>query len=108
METNANEPLLTCRKRKDVIKTRFVVMTWDKSRRDPVYGLDGDRYTAGRNLAQAFLWNLGTCSLMLRENSKRKTRKAESIDAMCRGGTIHSSDEASVMGVERRDCVIQF
>jgi hypothetical protein len=45
---------------------------------------------------------------MLRENSKRWTRKDESIDAMCRGGTIRSSDEASVMGVERRDCIIQF
>ena len=45
---------------------------------------------------------------MLRENSKRRTRKDESINAMCRGGTIRSSDEASVMGVERRDCIIQF
>ncbi len=34
---------------------------------------------------------------MLRENSKWWTHKDESIDAMCRGGTIRSSDEASVM-----------
>jgi hypothetical protein len=51
---------------------------------------------------------LGTCSLMLRENSKWWTHKDESIDAMSRGGTIRSSGEASVMEVERRDCVIQF
>ena len=91
-ELNETEPVLTYRKRKDAIKIRFVVLTWEESGRDPVYWPDGDRYRAGRNLAQAFLWNLGTCSLMLRENSKRWTRKDESIDAMCRGGTIRSSD----------------
>ncbi|WP_112109558.1 hypothetical protein, partial [Mesotoga sp. Brook.08.YT.4.2.5.4.] len=32
----------------------------------------------------------------------------ESTDARFRGGTVRSSDEAPVMGVERRDCVIQF
>lgn len=45
---------------------------------------------------------------MLRENSKRKTRKDESIDAKYRGGTIRSSDEVSVMGMKRRDGIIQF
>jgi hypothetical protein len=84
------------------------VLTWDESERYPVYWPDGDRHIGGVNLAQAFLWNVGTCTLMLRENSKRWTRKAKSIDAMCRSGTIRSSDEASVMDVERRDCVIQF
>lgn len=54
------------------------------------------------------MWNVGTCTSMLRENFKRKTRKEESIDAMCRGGTIRSSDEAPVMVVKRRDCIIQF
>jgi len=37
METNANEPLLKCRKYKDVIKTRGWPLTWDESGRDPVY-----------------------------------------------------------------------
>jgi len=45
---------------------------------------------------------------MSRENSKWLTHKDESIDVMSRGGTIRSSDEASVMEVERRDCIIQF
>ena len=45
---------------------------------------------------------------MLRETSKRQTRKDKSIDAMSRGGTIRSSDEVPVMGMERRDCIIQF
>ena len=60
------------------------------------------------NLAQASVWNVGTCTSMPRENHKRRSRKGESIDAECRGGTIRSSDEASVTGVKRRDCIIQF
>ncbi len=31
METNTNEPLITYRKRRDVIKTRGESLTWDKS-----------------------------------------------------------------------------
>lgn len=59
-------------------------------------------------MAQASVRNVGTCIPMLRENSKRRTRKDESTDAECRGGTACSSNEASVMEVEPRGCVIQF
>ena len=30
METNVNEPLMTCRKRKDEVKTRGESLPWDK------------------------------------------------------------------------------
>jgi hypothetical protein len=30
METNTSEPLIKCRKRKDVIKTRGESLTWDE------------------------------------------------------------------------------
>ncbi len=43
---------------------------------------------------------------MLREESKRTTRKDQSTDARHRGGTIRSSDEGCVMHLERRDRVI--
>ena len=43
---------------------------------------------------------------------KRKLKavdpQGKSIDAMRRDGTIRSSDEVPVMGMERRDCIIQF
>jgi hypothetical protein len=42
---------------------------------------------------------------MARENLKRRPRKRESIDARHRDGTARSSEEASVMEVERRGCV---
>ncbi len=31
METNTSEPLIKCRKRRNVIKTRGEPLTWDKS-----------------------------------------------------------------------------
>ena len=107
-ELNETEPVLTYRKRERCHQNQAAWLTWDEYGRYPVYWPYGDRYIAGRNLAQAFLWNLGTCTLMLRENSKWWTHKDESIDALCGGGTIRSSDEVSVMEMERRDCVIQF
>lgn len=34
METNAREPLIKCRKRRNVIKTRGESLSWDKFGRD--------------------------------------------------------------------------
>jgi len=45
---------------------------------------------------------------MLREKFKQRTCKFESTNAGYRGGKARSSEEASVMGVERRGFVIQF
>ena len=60
METNTSEPLIKCRKRRNVIKTRGESLTWDKSRRKPAYCPDGDRHGGGVNMAQAFVRNVGT------------------------------------------------
>ena len=43
---------------------------------------------------------------MLNEKSKRGTVKDESSDAEWRCGRIRSSDEVTVMAMERRDSVI--
>lgn len=45
------------------------------------------------NLIQALVWNVGTCSLMLREQSKRKPRKDLSTNTVNRGGSTCSSNE---------------
>ena len=45
---------------------------------------------------------------MLREPSKWKTHKDLSTDARHRGGLVRSSDEASVMDVERRGQIVQL
>jgi len=44
---------------------------------------------------------------MLRETFKWKTHENQSTDAKHRGGLVCSSAEASVMGVERRDQIVQ-
>ncbi len=41
--------------------------------------------------------------MMLRERYKQKTCKADSIEALCRGGQVCSSVEMVVMIMERRD-----
>jgi hypothetical protein len=45
---------------------------------------------------------------MIREKSKWRTHEDESTDAEHRGGAARSSDEVSVVEMERRGCVIQF
>ncbi len=44
---------------------------------------------------------------MLRETFKWQTHKNQSTDARHRGGLVCSSDEASVIDVERRDQIVQ-
>jgi len=51
----------------EVSKTKGWRRNWrltliqDKSRREPVYCLDGVRHRSGVNLMQALVWNVGTC-----------------------------------------------
>jgi hypothetical protein len=52
--------------------------------------------------------NVGTCVSMLREKSKWGTHKGESTDARHRGGVTRSSDEVSVMEMERRGYIVQL
>lgn len=44
---------------------------------------------------------------MLREKPNWTTQEGESTDAEHRGGILRSSDEATVMVVERRECIVQ-
>jgi hypothetical protein len=45
---------------------------------------------------------------MLREKLKWRPHESESTDAEHRGGLTRSSDEAAVMGVERRGWIVQL
>ena len=59
-------------------------------------------------MLQVFVRNVGTCVSMLREKSKWRTHKDESTDARHRGGVTRSSDEVSVMEMERRGYIVQL
>ena len=60
-KTNASEPLLTCRKRRDVVKTEWLVVSSGQAQRKPAYWLSDGRHIGGVNLVQALVWNAGTC-----------------------------------------------
>jgi len=54
------------------------------------------------NFTQAVIRNMGSWVPMLREKHKMRTIEAESINVVYSGGSGCSSDESSVMEVERR------
>jgi len=59
------------------------------------------------NLKQAFVWNVGSsCSDDKREIQAGSPCKNESIEAERCVGTGDSSDEVSVMEMERRACIV--
>ena len=63
MKTNASEPLMTCRKRRNDVKTGRKSLARDEPRRKPAYWLDGVRHEGGVSVVQALVWNVGTCRL---------------------------------------------
>ena len=98
---------MNCRKRRNDVKTRGLSLLWDQ--------LGGNLFTVqaasggrgGVSSTQAFVWNVGTCVSMRREQLKRTTRESLSTEARRRGGVACSSDEGSVMGPERRRDTVQ-
>ena len=57
------------------VKTGRLSLLQDKSRREPVYCLDGVRHRGGVNLNQASVWNVGTC----RSDGKGETQSGGPI-----------------------------
>ena len=59
-KTNVSEPLLTCRKRWDVIETGLQLLARDQAWGMPVDCPSGDRHENGVSPVQALVWNVGT------------------------------------------------
>ena len=100
---------MTCRKRIDDVETGGNSLTREESGGWPDCCPDGIRHEGGVTLNQAFMWNAGTC----RPDAKGEIQiggpyEDESTDAGHRGGATRSSGEGSVMGLERRGCVVQL
>src|SRR5580700_12051240 len=53
-KTNASEPSLTCRKRKDVVETRLQSLAWDEARKAPADWPSGNRHEDGVRPARGF------------------------------------------------------
>ena len=68
----------------------------------------GIRHGGGAKLNQALVRNVRTCCSDAKgEVSSGQNREDESTDAEHRDGAARSSEEGSVMGPERRGCVVQ-
>jgi hypothetical protein len=100
---------MTCRKHIGDVETGGKSLTRDESGGCPDFGPDGIRHEGGVTLNRAFARNVGTC----RPDAKGAIqaggpREDRSTDAGHRGGATRSSEEGSVMGLERRRCVVQL
>jgi hypothetical protein len=62
-KANASEPLMTCRKRRDVTETGLQSLARDAAQGMPADCLSGDRHEDGVSPAQARGRNVGTCGL---------------------------------------------
>jgi len=60
-KTNVSEPLMMCRKRRDVIETGLLSLARDKARGIPANCSSGDRHEDGVIPVQALVRNVGTC-----------------------------------------------
>ena len=68
----------------------------------------GIRHVGGAKLNLALVRNVRTCRTDAKgEVSSGQNREDESTDAEHRGGVARSRDEGSVMGLDRRGCVVQ-
>lgn len=87
------EPLMKGRKFMDDVETGEEPLTRDKSGRCLSTDPGGVRLTGGVTLQQVLARNVGTSSMMLRENAKWQTHEAPSTNAWARGGLAHMSEE---------------
>ncbi len=100
---------MTCRKRRNDVKTGGESLTRDEFGGRPAYCPGGVRHEGGVTLIQALVWNVGTCRPDVKgEAQVGRPHKGESTDAGHRGGVARSSDEGSVMELERRGDIVQL
>jgi hypothetical protein len=106
-ETNASEPLMTCRNSWIDVKTGRSSSSRDQAGGKPAYCPVGIRHEGGVTLNQALLWNVGTCRPDAKgEPQVGSPHEGESTEAGHRDGATRSRDEGSVMELDRRGCIV--
>ena len=101
-ETNASEPLMTCRNPMTTPKPGGMDAP-GQGQTQPADGLSGVRHEGGVTPAQASMRNVGTC----RRDAKGDAQagdpcESQSTDVRHRGGVVRSRGEGPVMGLDRR------
>jgi len=104
---NESEQSMTCRKAIKLTSKPGSVVDSGQVQIVPAYRLDGVRCRGCMSLIQALLWNVGTCWFNVKGRGVALMHDSASTDVNQRGGATRSSDEAAVMAVEQRGCVIQ-
>src|SRR5262247_4789104 len=99
---------MKCRKRIRRCQNRGVTLPPGSARGKPEGRSSGIRHVGGAKLNLALVRNVRTCRTDAKgEVSSGQNREDESTDAEHRGGVARSRDEGSVMGLDRRGCVVQ-
>jgi hypothetical protein len=100
---------MTCRKRIDDVETGEKSLTRDKSGGRPDCCPDDIRHEGGVKLSWALAWNVGTCAPMRREKFEWEAPIRMRVPRReHRGGATRIRAEGSVMGPDRRGCVVQL
>ena len=106
-KTNASEPSMMRRKRRDVVETRLLLLAWDEARRMPVDCPSGDRREGGVRPVHGSCVERGN----LRLDAKGDLQAAEPQGAEYRcevqGRTGQYERGNLVMRVEQRDPTFQ-
>ena len=109
-ETNASEPLMTCRnilyrRRNRDLDFYPASKGWEV----PADGPTGVRHEGGVTLRQAPIRNTGTCRPDVKGEAQAVSRReGPSTDAGHRGGGARSREEGPVTGLDRRGAVIRL
>ena len=106
-EASESEPLMTCRNASDDVETGGAKFSRDELGGCPEDCPSGIRYVSGAKPDQALVRNVRTLSRCQGRNPSGKNRKGQSTEAGHRGGVARSRGEGSVMGLDRRGCVVQ-
>ena len=109
-ETNASEPLMTCRNVFNRRRNRDPdLYPASKGWAIPADGPTGVRHEGGVTSRQASVRNAGTCRPDVKGATQAvSSREGLSTDAGHRGGDVRSREEGPVMGLDRRGVVIQL
>jgi hypothetical protein len=107
-ETNASEPLLTCRNILSRRRNRDLgFYPASKGWEAPADSPTGVRHEGGVTLRQASIRNAGTCRSDVKGATQAVSRREGlSTDAGHRGGDARSREEGPVMGLDRRGVVV--
>ena len=108
VESNASEPLMTCRKRRNGVKTGGESLLRDKSGRHLSTAQMASGMKAARTRSRLLCGTWEPVTPMPRERRKGQPPECLSTDAGYRDGATRSSGEGPVMGLERRGCPIRL